>query len=867
MKFISRTHMQTLTSWFHKNTATGETSAQQLNRQSAAQQAQEKEIEALLDSVNNTSQHVRNFYITFLLVGFYIAAIIWSTTDLMLLKETPIKLPILDLELPITGFYWFAPFFYLLLHFNLLLQLSLLSEKLHRFDDALSGLPGQTTKDYFSSRLFSFAFTHTLSGQHHSTLLRFLLVLMVWITIIWLPLGLLIGLQVGFLAYHSETVLLYQRLAIAIDLAFLAIFWPIIRSPTGSGLTWIARAFGLHLICAWIITWLPTTTAIKQLSAYRALTSHSHIPFSSKPLIEGGLSMITLGVVIIFSWGIAVLPDSENEKWVANWIKNANVPDAWLTDKPNGEGERYFFLTEYLFDRIHLTDRTSPQDSILNRNLILREQLLIANKLLPEDEADLTDKDKGTRELALKKVTGLILSGRDLRYADFSEARLPKVDFVGANEEPSDLSHANFDQAKLPHARMNGTILQYTKFNDSVLNGAELGSANLQDAKLNNADLQGAELNNANFQDATLNDANIQYATLFNANLQGANMGGANLQGATLNYANLQGAELNYANLQGATLNKANLQGAELNDAKLQGAKLFNANLQGANMGGANLQDAELLIANLQDANLNNANLQGANLYRANLQDATLNYANLQGATLNKANLQGAELNDANLQGAELNDANLQGANMGGANLQGAELNDANLQGAKLKEANLQGAELNNARLTLANLSDARFEPITDDELEQLFAAMSYKIEGRQILTQIKAKLSESVQKPTTLVEAHGKNIWVKEPSPLLHTILYGFGNTLEAAKDETSYQNDLAAYLINLSCQDQSVATGIIRHRIQDDWKRDALSFFDNQERESFPLKTHFAQCLLELKDQKNKTSKLFNNANYLNY
>ena len=111
----------------------------------------------------------------------------------MLLKETPIKLPILDVELPITGFYQFAPYFYLLLHFNLLLQLCLLSDKLHRFDDAVSSLDDPIAQNNYSARLFSFAFTHTLSGRHHSALLRFLLTLMVWITIIWLPLGVLSG--------------------------------------------------------------------------------------------------------------------------------------------------------------------------------------------------------------------------------------------------------------------------------------------------------------------------------------------------------------------------------------------------------------------------------------------------------------------------------------------------------------------------------------------------------------------------------------------------------------------------------------------------------------------------------------------------
>jgi len=77
----------------------------------------------------------------------------------MLLKETPIKLPILDVELPITGFYTFAPFFYLLLHFNLLLQLCLLADKIHRFDHAVINPPDKANsgiRNSYYTRLFAF---------------------------------------------------------------------------------------------------------------------------------------------------------------------------------------------------------------------------------------------------------------------------------------------------------------------------------------------------------------------------------------------------------------------------------------------------------------------------------------------------------------------------------------------------------------------------------------------------------------------------------------------------------------------------------------------------------------------------------------
>ena len=47
-------------------------------------------------------------------------------------------------------------------------------------------------------------------------------------------------------------------------------------------------------------------------------------------MLEGILSFITLIVVIGFSWGVAVLPDSVNEKQIAKWV---SMTAGWLDDQ------------------------------------------------------------------------------------------------------------------------------------------------------------------------------------------------------------------------------------------------------------------------------------------------------------------------------------------------------------------------------------------------------------------------------------------------------------------------------------------------------------------------------------------------------
>src|SRR4051812_36793636 len=89
--------------------------------------------EALLDSVNDTSKAVGSLHVGFVALYAYVAVVIWSTTHEDLVRVAPIKLPLLQTELSLTGFFQWVPWLVVLLHFNLLLQLYLLSRKLWSF--------------------------------------------------------------------------------------------------------------------------------------------------------------------------------------------------------------------------------------------------------------------------------------------------------------------------------------------------------------------------------------------------------------------------------------------------------------------------------------------------------------------------------------------------------------------------------------------------------------------------------------------------------------------------------------------------------------------------------------------------------------
>src|SRR5262244_818364 len=94
--------------------------------------------EQLRGAADEAARLAQNLYLSFLLLGTYIAIIIWSTTDVQLLKVSPVTLPLLNVQLPIVGFYIVVPWLLLLIYFNLLLHLTFLADKLHQLNTVLA---------------------------------------------------------------------------------------------------------------------------------------------------------------------------------------------------------------------------------------------------------------------------------------------------------------------------------------------------------------------------------------------------------------------------------------------------------------------------------------------------------------------------------------------------------------------------------------------------------------------------------------------------------------------------------------------------------------------------------------------------------
>lgn len=135
----------------------------------------------------------------------YIGVIIASTTHKQLLLISPITLPLLNVQWPIIGFYAVVPWLFVLFHFDLLLQFYLLADKLRVFQRESANLPDEK-RLRLRKRLSNFSIVQMLAGEGHDSFIRLVLGLVVWITVLVLPLWLLVWVQLAFLLYHSETV-------------------------------------------------------------------------------------------------------------------------------------------------------------------------------------------------------------------------------------------------------------------------------------------------------------------------------------------------------------------------------------------------------------------------------------------------------------------------------------------------------------------------------------------------------------------------------------------------------------------------------------------------------------------------------------
>ncbi|MGI9386675.1 MAG: pentapeptide repeat-containing protein [Methyloligellaceae bacterium] len=556
----------------------------------------------LLEAANDASAQARNMWLFFLGLLTYLIVTIAGTTHQNLLLNNPVRLPFLNVDIPLTSFFVYAPAIVVTVHLGLLIQHAMLAFKLFRFTETLDdeGWHRQGT-DPRRGKLHPYIISQLIAGPERGAMMGFLIRFMTWFSLVAMPVMTLLYFQIAFLPYHDVAATYWHRIAVLLDCLILFALWPYMRPATAREAKAKMRS-GQGIGWPWRVTFLGSGA--------------------------GGLAMLAL---LMFSWFVATVPDaclykSQDGKYnilCLDRMMTRAMP--WRAEIKSGNTQRKMFgLTAWLFEGAP-NPVTGRPTSWWSRNIVLTDV-----DLVPE-------KEFGRGEVSLS------LRGRDLRYAVLDRTDLHRADFTGVDLTGASLRETRLEDAKFCHA------LKTHPRKCSDFEGANLTEANLK----------GVDFESANLQGAQLALVKLEGAIFRNAELEGANLTSADLKGADLSLANLKGAKLSYAKLQGANFGEAELQEADLLEADLQGARFADAQLEGANLAAANLRAAELSSARLNGADLSKAKLEGADLRQADLRGTNLSSASMKGTDLRFVRLWGAlhpgkktNLELANLTGA-----------------------------------------------------------------------------------------------------------------------------------------------------------------------------------------------------------------------
>jgi uncharacterized protein YjbI with pentapeptide repeats len=486
--------------------------------------------------------------ITFLLACLYFCITVTSTTHRLLLLGASLKLPILDVSIPLEGFYVIAPGIIFGAHIYLLLQYHVLIRRLgERWVRIL-----KEDADFFLFPAIP-VLRHVFRKEEPfvSLLIRAGLIL---INVV-VPILALCLAQYYFLPYHSVWITLWHQILIFFDLFIIWYFFIIVRF----------RQFRTRIL------------------------ARRNIVISTGTFL-----------VLFFSWVLAVVPGTCFEYFRDQPL---DLLPAWVGFERNLRLSDQLLINEEPSQEVIAAFANRNVDSS-NESIYLRfaigarlqgRNLQYANL----EQAKLFNADLRGADLRKAKLVGADLRGANLNPQEYitllhqSRGILKReaITHVLEHEEfkPTNLDEANLTGANFKGAQLVMASMRHTNLRGAILERLELTGANFSHANLSGARLSGSDLTYARLDGATLQNAHLEGALLDHASLRGAILTDAEALGASFLNSNLEGAQLTGANLSAATFLDANLIGTDLRSTYLHGAvglRLDKSDLRGAHLGG-----------------------------------------------------------------------------------------------------------------------------------------------------------------------------------------------------------------------------------------------------------------------------------------
>jgi len=198
-----------------------------------------RDLQALRDAVVDAASVGAGLWFSYLFVLLYLLIAVGGVTHRDLFLESPVKLPFLNVDLPLLGFFWLGPAIFLIVHAYVLLHFVLLAGKVGDFHTELTKqISDEEVRRCLRRQLPSNIFVQLLAGPREvrGGVMGFLLKLIAWISLVIGPIALLVFFELQFLPYHDEWITWWHRIAVVADIALLWMLWPSIARGERAGL-------------------------------------------------------------------------------------------------------------------------------------------------------------------------------------------------------------------------------------------------------------------------------------------------------------------------------------------------------------------------------------------------------------------------------------------------------------------------------------------------------------------------------------------------------------------------------------------------------------------------------------------------------
>lgn len=510
--------------------------------------------EALTESLKESSSHARGLLSLFILAIFYVSVITFSTSHMQLLVNNgTVHLPVLSVGIPLKTFYIVAPLFVVAFHLYLLIELSLHARKAQEWNRRRT--PKQSRRLFFPF-LFNYS-SHGVLPQNPAG--RMLLLLITWLLVYAAPLVVLFLMAIRYLPTHDPVITMLHRVLIPFDFILLFVYWRGIRDPY-----WEEKITGGE--------------SPKGLSHIQSLQRrlHNYVRALPKRWID-----------LVFAFGITLAV-----------IRIIDIPRT-----------NYEVLIPGLI--------SVEINSLVQRNIDLQGKTITQS---PPSEAIMqtyVSMNKSRDSAWIEFSEGIDLTGRDLRFANFSGARLINANFRGARLDSANLTNATllstnfhetglngarFDSATLSGARFCSTFARGTRFDDASFEGVVLVSSDLTRAKLPRAKILCSYISNSDFTEAEMYRTNLEESTILESifirtRLAGGTMRGSIIEGSTFDDAFLVGTHATGSTILASSFVGAKLQNFDLSCGQLWFVNYANADLSGALFNGASLRNVLMVDA------------------------------------------------------------------------------------------------------------------------------------------------------------------------------------------------------------------------------------------------------------------------------